>query len=202
MGRSQYTDRTMMHSAVFYLAVSAGPPLWMEAMAAACKMRWARTLVASFYTVGFLLALWIFPLFPGRPKISPVYQPVTHMVSLGLPVLILAPACILDWLGPGMKNLGKFQQACLAGLIFVAALLAVHWPLGDFLMSPLSRNWIFGTEQISYLAPPNDNLVRNIFQSEATRSEFWMKLGWAVVAAILSSRIGLAFGDWMRSVRR
>lgn len=202
MGRFAYTDRSQMHSAVFYLAVSVGPPLWMETFGRATEWRWARTFIASIYTISFLLGLWIFPLFPGEPRIGPVYQHVTHMVSLGFPVLILAPAIALDLLAPKMSSLGRWSQALVVGVVFVLALLAMQWPWADFLMSPASRNWIFGTQQIPYLIPPNDALVRNVFELETSRWEFLLKMGYALVAAVLSSRVGTIWGNWMRRVCR
>ena len=202
MGRFAYTDRSQMHGAAFYLAVSIGPPLWMEATGHATGRRWARTVIASIYTASFLLGLWAFPLFPGEPRIGPVYQHVTHMVSLGFPVLIVAPALALDLLAPKMSRLGRWRRALVAGLVFVSALLAVQWPWADFLMSAASRNWIFGTQQIPYLVPSSDALVRNVFELQASRSEFLFKMGFALVAAMLSSRVGTVWGTWMRRVCR
>jgi len=201
MGRLGYTDRTQMHRAVFYMVVSIGPPLLLEAMSAASGLRWARTAIASVYTVSFLLPLWIFPLFPGEPKIGPVYQHVTHMVSLGFPVLILAPASVLDLLWPKISSWRRWPRACVTGLLYVVVLLIVQWPWADFLMSPASRNWIFGTTQMAYFTPPDHNLVRNVFEIQ-TAAAFFSTIGFALIAAIECSAAGISFGTWMRRVHR
>ncbi len=207
MGRLEWTDRAFMHSGVFYLALGAGLPFALESFARAAGLRWSRTTVAAIYTAFFLLAEWVFPLFAAEPKLGPVYQRVTHMVPLGFPVLILAPAIALDLLWPRLNSIwpqpgfwSKWSQASVAGIVFVAALMAAQWPFGNFLMSPASRNWVFGTQIHPYMAPPDWFSVRNLFWGNEIH--FWRNLGWAFFAAILCTRLGITFGNWMRKVRR
>lgn len=202
MGRLSYTPSNRMHSATFYLVVSIGPPFLLEAMARASGLRWGRTLVTCAYTISFLLGLWTFPLFPAEPKLGPVYQQVTHMVPLRFPILLVVPAAVLDWLWPKMQSWHRWRQAFVSGFVFVALLLAVHWPWADFLMSPASRNFICATGRIPYFISPAERLADSIFVSEASRLEFWLKLGFAWLAAIQCAASGISFGSWMRSVRR
>ena len=119
IGRLEYTDRALMHSAVMYLGLSIGPPFILESFARPAGMRWSRTVIASIYTVLFLLGLWIFPLFPGEPKLGPVYQRITHMVPLAFPILILAPALMLDLLWPRLETMmdppGSLKWLRMAG---------------------------------------------------------------------------------------
>jgi hypothetical protein len=159
--------------------------------------------MASIYMGVFLLLLWIVPLFPGEPKLGPVYQHVTHMLPLAFPALIVFPALALDLLWPRMKNWGKWQQSLLAGAAFVVVLMAVQWPFGSFLMSPASRNWVFGTHYFYYAMPPSAYEVRQVFfPLEHTTFQFLKNLGLAFVAAILFTRLGITWGNWMREVRR
>jgi hypothetical protein len=243
MGRLEYTDRALMHSAVMYLALAVGPPFILESFARPAGLRWSRTVVAGIYTVLFLLALWIFPLFPGEPKLGPVYQRVTHMVPLAFPILILASAFVLDLLWPrleamldqpgGMKwlrvagstvavlftaplvglnllfskdkqtALTRWAQAATAGIVFLAALIAVQWPFANFLISPAAGNWIFGTLHHPYMVPPDWPGVKGAFLPfETTLFQFWRNMAWAIVAAIVCTRLGITFGDWMRKVQR
>jgi ABC-type spermidine/putrescine transport system permease subunit II len=37
---------------------------------------------------------------------------------------------------------------------------------------------------------------------EKTRLAFWMGIGIAFIASIISARLGIMWGDWMRRVRR
>jgi hypothetical protein len=209
LGRLEFTDRAWMHSAYMYMWLAIGPPFILEAVARPTGLRWARTTTASFYTVFFLLAVWIFPLFAAEPKLAPVYQRITHMVPLGFPILLLAPAIVLDLLWPKLNALWpnadfgqKWLQATLVGVIFVGSLVIVQWPLADFLMSPASRNWVFGTEYHPYMASPDWWGVRNLFFPPETTAIFWRRMALALVYAILCTRLGIMFGNWMRKVQR
>ncbi len=199
----QQSGRIFQHSPITYLAIGLGTPLFVESIARASGGRWARTAITSMYTVFFLLALWILPLFPGEPKLGPVYWKVTHMVPLGFPVLLVVPALVLDYLGPKMQvqNWGKWTQALVMGTLFLAAFMAVQWPFADFLMSPLARNWFFGTNYHYYAAPPASPEIRNIYY-HATSLLWWIGMPGALIASILSTRAGITFGNWMHEVRR
>jgi hypothetical protein len=199
----EYANRVLMHSAVMYLAVAIYMPLLLESMARASGWRWARTIMVSVYMGFFLLALWIVPLFPGEPKLGPVYQHVTHMLPLRFPILLLAPAIALDILWPRIKSWGKWQQSIVVGSAFVVVLMAIQWPFGNFLMSPAARNWVFGTQYFYYAMPPSAPEASNaFFPFEKTTFQFIRTMGFAFLAAILSTRLGIAWGNWMREVRR
>jgi len=203
MGRFGFTDRSLMHSGLMYLWIATELPLFLEAVARASGARWARTIMAALYTGFFALAEWIFPLFPGEPKLGPVYQHVTHMVPLSFPILILVPALALDWLWPKMKEWNVGLQATTAGVVFVAALMAVQWPFANFLMSPAAANWVFGTQIHPYMASPEWAGVRNVFfQYETTTAHFMRNLGLAFSWAIVSTLLGIVWGNWMRKVQR
>jgi len=204
MFKLEFTNRVLMHSAIFYVAVTMGLGIVLEGIARASGHRWARTAMTGFYTLFFLLGLWLLPLFPAEPKLGPVYQHVTHMVSLHFPVLIVVPAFVLDMVFPRIKDWNRWAQAALEGVIFVVVLLAVSWPLGSFLVQSMAaRNWIFGTQQFAYFLDPTLASVRNVFyQADATRAIFFFKMGIAVVAGILSTRVGIAWGNWLSKVRR
>ena len=242
MGRLEYTDRAFMHSAVMYLALSAGLPFILESFARPSGLRWSRTAIAGIYTLIFLLAVWIFPLFPGEPKLGPVYQRVTHMVPLAFPILILASAFALDLLWPRLEMMlqrpGDFRwlrlfgaavatvfaapflglnllfakdkqtvwtrwaQAAIAAIVFLAALIAVQWPFGNFMISPAAGNWFFGTLNHPYMVPSDWPGVWGGFVKYETTFQFWRNMAWAVATAILCIRLGITFGNWMRKVQR
>jgi hypothetical protein len=197
------SGRFFQHSPITYIAVGIGTPLLIEAISRGSGWRWARTAITSIYMALFLLGLWIFPLFPGEPKLGPVYWKVTHMVPLGFPLLLVVPAFVLDYLAPRMKiqNWGKWSQALFLGSLFLVAWMAVQWPFGSFLMSPASRNWFFGTIYRYYAVPPTALDARNIFY-QATLRFWWIGIPSALIGAILSTRVGITFGNWMHEVRR
>ena len=199
----EYTNRIFMHSGIFYLVSAIGLPLFWESLSIATGWRWARTIMAAIYTAFFLITLWTFPLFAAEPKLGPVYQQVTHMVPLHFPLLILAPAVVLDIAGSKMQLLSKWQQATIKGTIFVIVLMIVQWPFANFLMSPASRNWVFGTHYFFFFLPPNTRQATNQFGIwELTASHFWRNIILAFVIAIVNVRIGIVFGNWLRRLKR
>jgi hypothetical protein len=197
------TYRVLQHTPECYRAFAVVAPVSLMGFAEISGRRWARTTVASIYTAYAIFMLWLFPLFPATPKLGPVYQKITHMVPMEFPLLILVPALALDALWPKIGALRKWPLAMVAGLIFLLTFLAVQWPFADFLVSPASANWVFGTKYFAYFASPEGFDVRHLFVSrQHTPAGFWRITGEAGVASILSTRLGLAWGDWVRKIRR
>lgn len=199
----EYLDTTQMHTATFYRVVGMIAPLVLIAIARASGHRWAATMVAACYTVLWAAAVWIFPLFPAEAKLGPVFTPETHMLPLNFPLLLLAPAVMIDLVLKRFGDGGKWLQALLAGGGFLMALLVVQWPFAYFLVSPLARNRIFGMNYFPYMMRPSEyHLAWEFVVYEKTRLAFWTGMGIAFIASMLSVRLGLAGGDWMRRVRR
>jgi hypothetical protein len=199
----EYTDYTLSHSAIFYRALALAMPPVMVGIARASGYRWAATKVTAIYFVLWLLALWLVPLVPAQAKLGPVYTKISHLVPLEFPLLLFAGAAALDFLLDRMAGRNKWLQAVVAGVGFVVVMMAVQWPMGTFLVSPLAENRIFGTDYYPYMQRPSDYHYEHQFEfAEKTRGEFLLGLVFAFVAAILTTRIGLAWGDWMRRVRR
>ena len=199
----EYTLRIFMHSAIFYRAVSIGVPIVLIGAGRASEKRWAATTIAGLYTVLWLAVRLILHLFPAEPKLGPVYNKVSHYVGLFFPLLIIAAAICLDLVRPWIRDHRKWLQAGVLGAVFLAVMVAVHWPFGTFLMSPASRNWFFGTAEFSYFWPPEARMVRHVFYAyEPTRGAFTLGMSIALACAILSARLGLGWAKWMREVRR
>src|SRR6202167_843046 len=93
----EYSDASMMHSALFYRVMTIGVPLILIAFGRASGHRWGSTIIAGVYTAWMCAGLWIFPLFPASPKLGPVLTNVTYMLPLGFPILLVAPAALLDF---------------------------------------------------------------------------------------------------------
>jgi len=80
--------------------------------------------------------------------------------------------------------------------------VAAQWPFATFLMSGATENWFFGTHYYYFALPSESANVRHVFlHLEGPRLILWRTL-LAFVAAIVSTRVGIAWGDWMRRVRR
>jgi hypothetical protein len=203
LGFEYLGDQTLMHSAIFYRVMGLVGPLVLVGIARSSGHRWAATIAAALYTITWLVALWIFPLFPAEPKLGPVFTQVTRMVPLGFPALLLPGAIALDWTLEHFKGRRKFVQAMVAGAAFFIASLAFNWPWANFLMKPAARNWVFGMNYFGYFMRPSEYHLAWEFSSyEKTRAEFWIGMAIALVATVITTRIGMMWGDWLGRVRR
>ena len=199
----EYLLRNYMHSALFYLLMTLGSCFFLAALYRMTDYRWAGTVVAAIYTTLNLLYVWILPLFPAEPKLGPVYQNVTHFVPPDFPILFIVPAFLLDLTRPYWRTWSRWTQAAAIAPIFVFALMAVQWPFAEFLMSPSARNWFFGSAYFPFFVPSDTDWVRNVFtQVEPAARQFWTRIAMAVVLGAGMARAGLAWGGWMRKVRR
>jgi hypothetical protein len=199
----ELTNRVFMHGAKFYLVVMMGAPIWMAAVTRASKHRWAATVITALYTAVHLTFVWVLPLFPAEPKLGPVYQKVTHLVAPEFPLLLIVPAIVFDLLRRHTAAWRPWAQAITLGGACLASFFAVQWPFADFLMSPASRNWIFATNDFPYFIPLTNAWVRNVYvPTEHTAGEFWMRMALALTVAVVTTRIGLSWGEWMKGLRR
>jgi hypothetical protein len=199
----EYNFRLYMHGGRFYRVVSMVVPIVLAGASRASGRRWAATIVMSFYSVFLLLMLWILPLAPAETKLGPVYRQVTTLVPAEFPLLLIVPAILLDLLWARTANWNKWLQSLVAGVVFVAVFVAVQWPFATFLNSPAARNRFFGAIYFDYNLHPSSSYVRYLFfATEPSAAEFRIEMGLAVIFAIVTTRIGIAWGDWMQRIRR
>ena len=199
----EYSDRVLQHSAIFYRAVGLAAPVVLVAIAAASGRRWAATTVATVYMFFWAAMLWILPMFPAEPKLGPVYRQITHMVPMAFPVLLIAPAFVLDLLRGSKIAQSKWKFAIAGSVLFLAALIVVQWPFANLLTSAHANNWFLGGQYHPASEPTSAAAVRDIFvHYEHSVGQFWSGIGIALIATFFSTSIGLACGNWMRRVQR
>jgi hypothetical protein len=195
------TDRTEMHSGFFYRDICIAIPLMFLGPARGANDRWAATRIAAIFSIFLMLCLWILPLMPASPKLGPVFYPVTHLVPAPFPLLLIAPAIAVDLIS--RRKIGGWLAGGLLGTTFLVVYLAAQWPFGTFLVkSEMARNWFWGAAYFDYGTPPWSNTFQNLFDRSETRGELWRNLGLAWLFAIIGARLAVAWGDWMRRVRR
>jgi hypothetical protein len=197
------TNRIFMHGATFYLVIMFAVPIWMAAVARVSKHPWAATLMTGLYTCIHLFFTWSFQLVPAEPKLGPVYQKITHLVPPEFPLLLFVPAIVLDLVRGRIGSWKPWAQAVALGTCFFASFVAVQWPFADFLMSPASRNWFFSTSNYPYFMPSDSKWVRNIYAStENSPAQFAGRMAMALIVAMVMTRLGTKWGDWMSRIRR
>jgi hypothetical protein len=198
----EYSDPNLQHGRLFYEISCGLYPLALLAAHRATRLRWGATVAAAAYTAIKLALLWILPLFPARPLLAPIYNPVDHMWPTTFPLLLILPAIALDILcqrvPPGPRT--DWLLAHVAAALFLAVFLAAQWLFADFMITPHARNWFFAADQWYYQARPGP-----------WRYQFWNQeddaltaggLAVALVLGTISARLGLARGAWMARVKR
>jgi hypothetical protein len=191
-----------MHTAACYTAVAIAIPAVLIAPAWASGWKWGCTAVAGIYTAILCAFEWILPLFPATPKLGPVYQHVTHLVPLHFPLLLIVPAVALDLLWTGKDEWGRWKLAAMSGLAFVAVFMAAQWPFASFLMTPAARGRIFGMGYFAYFDPATILYDPYKFEPAEPAAQFVKLMVIAVVGSVVMARLGFAWGDWMRRMKR
>jgi hypothetical protein len=202
------------HNSSYYVSAAIAFPFLLLAIGRAGgndgSFRYTITTVTAIYMLAIAVPSWILPLFPAVPKLGPVANPITHYQAFTFPLLLVIPGYALDLLmnkfsaGRDRKPLNDWLLAALAGIVFMVVFLAVHWPFGGFLQeSPYARNWFFMSDSWSYGSDPNWEYRYKFspwfMQSPAV---FALGFGKALLIAMVSARVGLLWGSWMRRVVR
>lgn len=196
----EYTDRVLQHSAIFYLAMSFAVPATLIGVAIGSGRRWAATILAGVYMLFIAALLWILPLFPAQPKLGPVLNPVTQFIPPSFPLLLIVPAFAIDLVRGRIARWNGWLQAMVLGSLFFGVFWGVQWFFADFLMTPAAANAFFGTMYRDYGTGPHSYEARNLFVPNG--SSFGMNMAIALGASIVMSRIGVAWGRWMGTVKR
>ncbi|MXV15966.1 hypothetical protein [Hufsiella ginkgonis] len=199
---SEYLTRHDMHSTVFYQVSGGLFPLFMVAVSVSSFSRWGATAMAAVYTVIMALMVWVLPLFHAEPLLGPVLNRVESFQSFHFPLLLIVPAFGIDLALQRLGGKNIFIRALATGVIFTALLFAAQWPFGNLLMSG-SPNRFLGTDSWYFGSSP-DYAYRYLFYPGNVASGVYLVKGMAIalVAAIISSFVGLSWGSWMKSVKR
>ena len=198
----EFTGRTLLHLSLPYVLEGLLVPVVLAITSRATGVKWAATFTAGLYVLFIIGLILLLPLFPATPKLGPVYQNVTHFIPPQFPVLLIVPAFLLDLLWHRTKSWNPWLISALSAVVFVVALVAVEWPLADFLMTPAARNAFFGAGYLQYGLPPASALARNVFYMVQPPLVFAKGIAVATVFAFLSTRLGLSRGNWMHSIQR
>ena len=202
---TEYRERRMMHSATFYEVTAAAFPLALAAMGRAIKLPWAATSAAACFTGLMLVLMWVIELFPATPKLGPIYQHITHMVTLSFPLLVIVPAFFFDLVLHRFDGrLATLPLSAILGVVFVVTFLAAQWPFASFLIhNPLAQGRLFNANNFVYwMNPKYEALTRRFDPPEPGSWPLAAHLVIAMAIATLTSALGLMRGRWMTRVQR
>jgi hypothetical protein len=191
------------HASHFYLYAAFPLPLFLAAALRGSRLRWPATTVALVYMAVFAGMGWLLQPWPATPKLGPIWNPVTHMQSLSFPLLLVVPAFAMDVVARAGARWRPSLLAVALGLVFMATFLAVEWPFTAFLLSKASHNGFFMGHHMPYDVHAADPWRRGEFLDiDRGAGELARGLAIATAVAIVTTRLGLGWGDWMRRVRR
>ena len=195
------------HRSGFYRNTAVLFPFMLAGVARGANVKWPATTAAATYMGIMLLTSWVLQLVPAEPRLAPILNRVDHMVPLAFPLVMVAPAFALDLIERKLRGRNDWLIASAMGVAFVLAMLIVHWPFGEFMLSPAARNFIFFADQWPYM-----------YRVGEWSHEFWrLDLGadgkWspalfgvgiasAMAIAVISARVGLGWGNFTRRVLR
>jgi hypothetical protein len=201
---SEYSYKEFMHSGLFYRVGATYYPLVLLTTARANTLRWPATKAATVYMLVTLALMWTLQIFPAEPKLGPIYQRITHMVTMDFPALLVIPAFGLDVARQRLD--GRLRDRWLApmlAVVFVALFLAVEWPFASFLITPHSRNWFFnGGNYVYFMTNQYVGRTFSFADWDPWSRPLGPQLALALVLATVTSYLGLKWGTWMTKVRR
>src|SRR6266481_4390489 len=85
----EYSWPNQQRTSLFYQMSAATFPLYLVGLARASKFRWGATWIALVYMAIMALMDWVLQIFPGHPRLGPIYNPVTHFVPMPFPLLLV-----------------------------------------------------------------------------------------------------------------
>ena len=189
------------HAPAFFFASAAVFPLLLVAIARGASSRWGASGAAATYMGVTLLMIWILQLFPAQPMLAPIMRHVERMVPPSFPILLVAPALVVDWAVNRMPvaaaRMRQWLIAAAAGVAAIVVLGVVQWFFAEFMLTEHARNFFFAGDLWDYGSPPG-----------AYQYEFWGRplavadAGWVALVAAASALAGLWWGNWMARVRR
>ena len=198
---TEYTQRWDMHQSLFY-QVSAGVFVFLLVSAArAARTTWPATTVALVYSALTMVMLLVLPLFPAQPLLGPIFVPIDRFMPPDFPLLLVAPALVIDLVMRRFttKRRRDWALAAVLAVLFVITFVIVQWPFADFLVSTWARNDFFGSHRMDYSVPP---VIQARWYQLNPPDNLAVGLPIAVTIGFVSARLALWWGNWMSRVRR
>jgi hypothetical protein len=201
---SEEIDRYRSHTSAYYQVSAAAFPFLLIAFGRAFAGKWTITFVTLVYTLILLLTFWIIPLFSAEPKLGPILHHIDHYQGFQFPLLLIVPAVLMDLARSRFSGMNDWKLCLILGFVFLLSFFVVQWIFGAFLLeSPYARNWFFGSNYW-YFGNSPDWEYRYKFAPRNTESlaSLATGLGLALLFSLISARIGLLWGNWMKSIQR
>ncbi|CAH0996434.1 hypothetical protein EMA8858_02566 [Emticicia aquatica] len=201
---SEPLGRWAMHRPDFYQVASIAFPFILLATGRASGKKWGATYICLIFLFFHWVVNAVLRLLPAEPLLGPIHNKITTYQTLGFPLLLFIPAFAVDWLREKFSAMNDWILALILGFTYLFVLFVSHYPFGTFLHeSPLARNWFWGSNSWSF---QNDADWEYRFKfsprNDISLSAWAEGMGFAILFSVVSSRIGLAWGNWMKQLQR
>jgi hypothetical protein len=177
--------------------------LLLVSFSTASLTKWGATKATLVYSILMALTVWILPLFPAEPLLGPVLNHVDRFQPFEFPLLLIVPAVLIDLITNNFSKINSWLKSLYYALAFLVSLLLVQWPFGNLLFSEIGRGWFFGQYSWYFGANP-DWEYRYAYADWMVDSGMVLiqGIGIALMIAFLSARLGIKWGNWMKSIYR
>jgi hypothetical protein len=201
---SEELGRWMLHNPLFYQVASAAFPFILMAAGRASGMKWGITYLTIIFLVFFWSVNAILRALPAEPLLGPIHHQISTYQTLGFPILLFIPAFFIDLFRVKFSYKNDWMLSIILGAVFTLVMLISHYPWGNFIHeSPMARNWFWGSDAWSF---QNDSNFEYRFKygpwNDRTSYEWIIGIIIAIFTSIISTKIGLVWGNWMKRVRR
>lgn len=205
----EYSFPNFQHTALFFEVAALAFPIRLVTMGRAGRTTFPATRAAAVYILVVCSMIWILPLFPGEPRLAPIFNRVTHMVPPPFPLLLVFPAFAIDLVLLKAGEARGWRRVWLAfvlGAVFMAVFIAVQWFFAGFLISPRAENWFFAGNRVwSYGNQLGDWTTRfwHHYNGHPAKPVFtFSALSIIWLLSSVNCWLGLLLGGWMRKVQR
>ena len=189
------------HRAGTFKALAGVLPMFIVAVGRAGRLKWPATAMTAIYVLGTMIIGWTLQAFPAEPRLAPIYRSVEHMVAPSVPLMLIPAGLAVDLVMRSLRDRSDWIAVLTVASVFVTVLVVTLWFWGDFMLSPLARSYFFFSDQWAYHTRPGP-----------WQYQFWgaaqdpvlrpTSLAWILGLGIVSTRVGLWWGNGMASVRR
>lgn len=199
------TFPNQQHTGEFFTTTMLVFPFFIFMVARPARVPMPATLTALIYMALMGAAVWVLPLFPGEPKLAPIFYPVKNMVPPAFPMLLVLPALAIDGammlFGRGRSWWRDVLVVFTGGTLFAAIFGVVQWHFSKFLLSPAADNWFFVGNRYWNFGTHPGKWLREFWNTQNDPVNL-RALAWIWGLALLSSAVGLLLGNWMSRVKR
>lgn len=183
----------------FLIACAVLIPFTLVLAAPALRWRWAPLAIAGVYTVGVVLLMQVFQLFPATPGLAPVHHELPNFLPPQFPLPVLLPAAVVTFVLVRGSAMAHWKLAALLGLLFVLTYQGGNWLHAQFLQSEWSHGRLFGGHYPGSAFTEGFKAGR-LMAYDGLRD--FLTTALAVPLAAASAWFGLKTGEWIGELER